>query len=232
MTIKAITFDLDDTLWPIGPTIFEAERKLHRWLEANAPAVAGRFPVERMRELRPEAFAWAEANGTTHDLRSVRRFQIGLAFERAGGDPALVPQAYEVFELARQEVRLYADVLENLVLLAARYPLAGITNGFADLGRAGLAPYFRFSLAAGVFGVAKPDPKIFHAACERLGCAPDEVLHVGDDPHYDVMGAQGAGMPAIWINRKSASWEHARAPHGECVDLHELVRWLDARPRR
>ena len=229
MKIRAITFDLDDTLWPIAPTILEAERTLHRWLEAHAPTVAASYSIERMRELRPEAFAWAEANRSTHDLRGVRRYQIGLAFARAGGDPSLLGTAYEVFEHARQEVRLYPDVLENLERLAARYPIAGITNGFADLGRAGLGAFFRFSLAAGVFGVAKPDRSIFDAACERLGCAPAEVLHVGDDPHADVIGAHAAGLRSAWINRKGASWSHTgAAPHAVCTDLHELVAWLEA----
>ena len=229
MPIKAITFDLDDTLWPIGPTIHRAEQKLHAWLETNAPSVASGYPIEQMRTLRPEAFAEAEAAGTQHDLRGVRRIQIGLAFDRSGGDRALLDAAYEIFENARQEVVLYPDVPHNLARIAARFPLAGITNGFADLHRAGIGEHFRFSLAAGTFGVAKPDPSIFHAACERLGCAPGEILHVGDDPKYDVIGARRAGMQAAWINRKGEQWAHDEEPHAAFVDLAELAAWLDGR---
>jgi len=67
--------------------------------------------------------------------------------------------------------------------------------------RIGLQPWFRGSLAAREFGVGKPDPRIFAAACERLGCAPNEVLHVGDDLRLDVHGALDAGMQAAWVRR-------------------------------
>ena len=41
--IKAITLDLDDTLWPIWPTIERAEKSLDDWLGINAPMTAALF---------------------------------------------------------------------------------------------------------------------------------------------------------------------------------------------
>ena len=38
--VRAITLDLDDTLWPIWPTIARAEGALQQWLADNAPATA------------------------------------------------------------------------------------------------------------------------------------------------------------------------------------------------
>ncbi|MDB5930798.1 MAG: HAD-superfamily hydrolase subfamily variant 3, partial [Polaromonas sp.] len=35
--VKAVTLDLDDTLWPIWPTIERAEKALNGWLAAHAP---------------------------------------------------------------------------------------------------------------------------------------------------------------------------------------------------
>ena len=229
MTIKAVTFDLDDTLWPIAPTILRAEQVLQAWLERHAPAVALAYPPETMRTLRPEAMAHAEANGTAHDLRGVRRYQIGLAFARAGADARLVEDAYRVFEHQRQEVELYPDVAVALEAIASRYAIGGITNGFADLERTGIGRHFRFSLAAGEFGIAKPDPSIFRAACDKLGHPPEHVLHVGDDPHTDILGARRVGMHTAWINRRSATWVLDEAPHAEFAELGALVEWLDNR---
>jgi len=50
--IRAITLDLDDTLWPIWPVIERAEQALHEWLEAHCPRTAARFPIVEMRALR------------------------------------------------------------------------------------------------------------------------------------------------------------------------------------
>lgn len=50
---------------------------------------------------------------------------------------------------------------------------------------------------SGALGIAKPDPAIFTPALEALGTEPARTLHVGDSVHYDVRGAQAAGMPAV-----------------------------------
>ena len=50
--IRAISLDLDDTLWPAAPTLVRAEQRTHAWLAANAPPVAARWPIEQLRELR------------------------------------------------------------------------------------------------------------------------------------------------------------------------------------
>jgi len=50
-------------------------------------------------------------------------------------------------------------------------------------------------------GTFKPRPELFAAACAALGAPPDEVLHVGDDPDADAVGAWAAGLMAVWLNR-------------------------------
>jgi putative hydrolase of the HAD superfamily len=110
--------------------------------------------------------------------------------------------------------------------MASQVPLISISNGTADLALIGLHEHFRFSVSAGEMGVAKPDTGIFVHACERLGIAPEHVLHVGDDPTADVAGARAAGMRTAWINRKAAAWTDATAPDLEVSDLEALATWL------
>ena len=38
--VRALTLDLDDTLWPVWPIIDRAEQVLHDWLASNAPLTA------------------------------------------------------------------------------------------------------------------------------------------------------------------------------------------------
>lgn len=197
--LRALTFDLDDTLWPVWPAIERAEVALHQWLSDVAPATAARYDTAGLRALRQEVEAqrpdWA------HDLSALRLESLRLGLARAGDDPGLAEAAFEVFFAMRQQVDLYADAVPALERLAARWPLLALSNGNADVGRIGLGHLFAGSLSAREFGVGKPDRRIFEEACRRIGAAPGEVLHVGDDLHHDVHGALGAGLQAAWIHR-------------------------------
>lgn len=218
--VRAISLDLDDTLWPIWPTIERAEQVLLQWLVQHAPATAAMCATPAaLREIR--AHMVQHRPDLQHDMSALRRESIRLALTRAGDDPALAEPAFEVFFEQRQRVDLFPDVLPALEFLARRYPLVSLSNGNADLQRVGLARFFRGAISAHAFGVPKPDPRIFHAAASLAGVAPEEVLHVGDDTVLDVLGAQGAGMQAAWANRVEAIWPHG-GQDGQAGALPEL----------
>jgi 2-haloalkanoic acid dehalogenase type II len=197
--IRALTLDLDDTLWPVWPAIERAEAVLHGWLRINAPATAARFDLAGLRALRERVAL--EQPQWSHDLSALRRESVRMALAAASDDESLADPAFEVFFAERQRVDFYPDVLDGLQRLSRAYPLLALSNGNADLVRVGLAPWFRGSLSAREFGVGKPDARIFGEACRRLGCAPDEVLHVGDDLELDVRGARDAGLQVVWVRR-------------------------------
>ena len=67
----------------------------------------------------------------------------------------------------------------------------------------GLMPYFDFTIASLVFGVEKPDPRIFEEAMRLSGLERDQVVHVGDDLDDDIAGAQRAGIRSIHLDRWS-----------------------------
>jgi len=225
--VLAITLDLDDTLWPFAPVGERVERVLHDWLQANCPATADRYPLPRMRELRERLNA-AHPH-LVHDFSTMRRMTLEHALADSGDDPAHAEPAFDAFFAERNRVECYPDAEPALHRLAARVPLAALSNGNADLGRIGLAGHFRFQLGAAEHGVPKPEPGIFHAACERLGLAPAEVLHAGDDIEMDVIGAQRAGLRTCWINRTAAGWPAQLPPPDlEVTTLSALADWLDA----
>ncbi len=104
-------------------------------------------------------------------------------------------------------VRPRPEVGELLARLAPRYRLAVVSNGGArqreKLARAGLERAFaaeRVVISSEV-GAEKPDPRIFARALAALGLAEGEVLHVGDDPVRDILGAQRAGLRSCWLAR-------------------------------
>lgn len=227
--VRAITLDLDDTLWPFAPIGERIERVLEAWMREHSPVTARRFPVEAMRALRQRV---AEDNPSlAHDMGIMRRMTLERALAESGGDVALADAAYEAFFEARNQVECYPDAIEALRRIAARVPVAALTNGNADLRRIGLDAHFRFLLGPCEHGCAKPEASIFHAACERLGCAPGEVLHVGDHIECDVLGAARAGLRSCWINRDGREWPHAEpVPDLHFDTLAALADWLDAAP--
>lgn len=227
MSIKAVLFDLDDTLWPIVPVIRRAENLMYDWLQRHVPQVAQRVSIEGMRQRRQDLMRTDPVYQL--DLRRLRQAVLAEAFREAGEDEALVDHAMAVFSKARNEVEPYEDVRPVLDRLRPRHRLGTISNGVADLESIGLAHYFDASLAAWHFGKAKPDPDIFAAACDALQVAPSEALYVGDDLLLDVQGAQRAGMAAVWLRRPDLGTPATEAdvrPDLICASLHELEQWL------
>jgi putative hydrolase of the HAD superfamily len=226
--VKAVLFDLDDTLWPINPVIKRAEQVLYDWLSVHAPGVARQFTIESLRARRLAMLQ--EAPRYHLDLRALRHAGLTEAFSSTGEDLAKVDLAIAVFSEARNAVTPFADVVPVLARLRGLVALGSVSNGVADLEAIGLARYFNASVAAHSFGAAKPDPAIFHAACDALGVRPSEAIYVGDDPVIDVEGAQKAGLRAVWMRR--AELEPARslpahiAPDAICTSLYELDQWL------
>jgi FMN hydrolase / 5-amino-6-(5-phospho-D-ribitylamino)uracil phosphatase len=219
--IKAISIDLDDTLWPIWPTIEKAEKVLHEWMVENTPMAAALFSSpSALREIRD--YMAANRPELKNDLSAVRRESIRLALYRAGENPLLAEQAFEVFFAERQRVTLFEDAQPSLEFLAARFPVVSLSNGNADVHRVGLGAYFRAAISAREFGVGKPDPRIFHAAAGAVEVNPEEVLHVGDDATLDALGALNAGMQAAWVNRSDNLWPHELEPQVILTNLTEL----------
>lgn len=224
--IRAITLDLDDTLWPVWPAIARAESALAGWLAEHAPATAALYgDAQALRAIR--VHMQDVRRDLRHDLSALRRESIRLALTQAGDDPQLAEPAFDFFFAERQRVDLFEDALATLDFLAARYPVVALSNGNADVQRIGIGRYFAASLSATQLGVAKPDARIFHAGAQAAGVAPGEVLHVGDDALLDAQGALAAGMQAAWLNTAGAAWPHEGAPpHATVPSLTALCRLL------
>lgn len=230
MSIKLVTFDLDDTLWDTAPAIVSAEAGLRDWLAENAPKL-GPVPVEHLWEIRARL---VEEDPTyRHRISALRRRVLFHALEDAGypNEQAfeLAGQSFEVFLHGRHQVEIFPEVVPTLELLSQRYTLGVITNGNADVRRLGLADYFAFALCAEDLGIGKPDPAPFMEALKRGQVEASAAVHIGDHPSDDVAGAQRAGMRAIWYNPGGKVWEGDKPPDAEIrrlTDLSEvLARW-------
>ena len=229
-SLRALSIDLDDTLWPIWPVIERAESALDSFLQQYCPNTAKKFPMEKMRELRVNIVDMYP--GIEHDFTQQRKLSLLHALRESGDAEHHAEAAFTVFYAARNKVEFYPDALPALKRLTARYPVAALTNGNADLHAIGIADQFAHFVTARNEGHAKPDAPIFHSTCARLGVKAAEVLHIGDDPLLDIVGAQRAGLRSCWINRRNEYWpEMYAAPDLQFTSLTDLADYLEHAPK-
>jgi 2-haloalkanoic acid dehalogenase type II len=223
--VRAIAFDLDNTLWDVEPVLRRAEARVFAWLETHCPRITARLSLEDMRRAREELARREPHNA--HDFTYLRTAALANHAREHGYEEAIAAQAFEVFLAARCEVELYADVLPGLASLKSRYALATLSNGNADLGRIGLEHLFAVSLNAGQLGAAKPARQCFERLAADLAVAPGELLYVGDDAHLDVLAARAAGLKTAWMNRSAAPWPAQLPPPDltvrDCLELAQRL---------
>lgn len=219
--LRVLVFDLDETLWPLQPTLDRAEAALHRWLAEHAPRIARHLGVDALRAHRRRVAA--ERPALAHDVTALRREHLRCLLAEWGYPPGLAEGALEAFRAARDRVEPYRDVPAALGALSVRYRLVAASNGNARLGRTPLAPYLDAGFDAAALGVAKPDPRFFREIARRLGAPPGALMHVGDDPERDVEAARRAGLRTAWVNRRGLPWPRALpAPALAVPDLEAL----------
>lgn len=227
-SLRVICFDLDDTLWDVAPVLARAEERLHGWFREHYPRIHERWSAaDLFAERRRLALEQPER---AHDFTFLRLAVMQRCAVEAGYEARVAELAYEVWFGARNEVTAFEDVRPALARLRGRFSLATLSNGNADLARIGLADLFRVSLNARSVGAAKPHPQAFASVAEALGCAPEEILYVGDDPRVDVHGAREAGLRTAWMNRTSREWP-AELPPADLEVRHcgEIVERLAPR---
>src|SRR5215471_10266152 len=105
--------------------------------------------------------------------------------------PAVDPGARRALEtLARRGLTL--GVVSNTM----RTPGSVLKQIF---DRAGFLAPLKVLTFSDECGIRKPDPEIFRRTLRQMGVAPEDAVHVGDDPILDVEGARAAGMAVIQV---------------------------------
>lgn len=204
MTIKSISFDLDDTFWPLMPTILEAEKKSRDWIEKNYPGALNSLTREVSMEIRDKLL---REDSTIMNRISELRFKIFLEAGIRSGyseneSTSMAKEAFQIFFVGRNKVNFYDGVIETLDLLKEKYSLGVITNGNADLEMIGIAHYFDYIFSPVELNAHKPDPKMFEAVLKETGLKAEEICHIGDHPVNDVKASYDFGCKPVWFKEK------------------------------
>ena len=217
-----LSFDLDDTLWAVEPVMTAAEAAMLSWLTERHPQIMRGHDRESLRAMR---IAIAERfPERSHDMTFLRHRALTEMFAAAGHPVAHADEAFEVFYAERNRVKLYDEVQASLERLSRRYRLFALSNGNADLKRCGVAHWFEGHITAISAGAAKPDVRIFNRLLDEARVEAAQAVHIGDDPHLDVVGAAQAGLQAVWLNRNGKSWPgHLPPPSRTISTLEEII---------
>ena len=196
---KAIFIDIDDTLLDYIPCCREAfdaampEHPEHFQLFFDiagrlfAEAKHGKYTIAEVMDLYPQEFIAAIG----YPAEAVEPFKH--AFRAAWGTThTLVPEAKEMLEILKNK----------------GYRLFAASNSFGHLQRsrlehAGILPYFEDTFISMDIGYDNPDIRFYQESLRRAGLQPHEVLMIGDSMTTDVLGAQAAGIDALFFDRRA-----------------------------
>lgn len=203
--IRAVLFDLDDTLVDHQ----HASRAAIAGVRERFAALQSRDVEDLVREnQRVLDSMHHEVAVGTRDVADARIERYRRLFAFVGQGPERASAAAElhrrIYQASRQPVE---GALELVALLHARLRVGVITNNTRaeqqeKLATFGFAPHVDTLVTSEELGVAKPDVRIFHTALSRLQCEPYEAVMIGDAWVQDVLGATGAGIRALWLNRQ------------------------------
>ncbi|MFG3206083.1 HAD family hydrolase [Streptomyces sp. NPDC048192] len=217
MTIRAVVWDVDDTLFDYT----SADREGMRAHLAAEGLLAGYATAEqalaRWREITDDQ--WARFSAGEISFEGQRRDRVRVFLGEAALTDAEADAWFRRY-LGHYEAAwsLFPDVLPALEALSASHRHAVLSNSSLavqehKLRTLGLLHRFEAVLCAAELGVSKPQAGAFLAVCEALRLPPHEVAYVGDHPEIDGRGAAEAGLLSVWIDRGTASFRGA----GEAV---------------
>jgi HAD superfamily hydrolase (TIGR01549 family) len=200
--IKAIAFDTDGSLVDFIKVMRHSLECSLGELEKHHSGASTKMNVDRMIEIRD---AVAElSGGNIVNFRAVRLESFRQILAIVGRpDESLAYHLCNLYMKHRYEdIEVYDDVIPVLETLKGLYILGIHSNGNSYPELCGLEGYFDFTVFSEECGIEKPDPGFYRVVLEQAGCAPDELLNVGDSLHNDVTAAASAGIRSIWLNRR------------------------------
>ena len=237
--IKAISFDLDDTLYSNKPVMLAINKKMMTYF-AQLPVLQDIFLQHQQSldlrfwfQFRQQALS-IQAN-LAHDVVQVRLVSYRLGFISLGFAADAAEQqaqaALDYFIQLRSAFTVPKASHNLLAKLSEKYPLVAISNGNVDTKVLGIDHYFQHIYHAGWQADGnllkqKPDLAMFNKACQQLAIKPSQLLHVGDCGRADIQGALNAGCQAVWLSCYDVGKPITVLPHVELDDLSQLEQLL------
>ena len=198
MKIAAVLFDAGNTL------LFLDYERLAREV---GPAVGVPLTEQGLEAQSSEAALQLERSDTSDHDRASRYLES--LFLLAGVPREKLGIVRDTLLRLHGERHLWSAMHPGTPAALARMRQAGLRLGVVSnsdgrveeaLAAAGIRANFEVIVDSRLVGFEKPDPRIFQAALEPLGIAPEGALYVGDIYEVDVIGARRAGMDVVLLD--------------------------------
>lgn len=221
--IRAIFFDIDDTLFTFSKAHAAAMPRLSRYAQEELEIPPEEFSAaydahyRRMaEEIGPQA---AIHNRTIRFLRILEERNKPLSYA------SVLNKLYWQDVIASGEAEPGAVTCVRS-LWEKGYLLGVASNMTLDyqlekLERIGLLPFFRYVITSEEAGTEKPEKGFFDCCIRYAGCRPEECLMVGDSLELDILGAEASGMRALWYTKPENLTRHPGFSHYE--QLADLI---------
>lgn len=237
---KAISFDLDDTLYSNHPImqvtgsamVAYFQKELPKLLE-NTTDIQTEYDINFWSPYKNKAIAFnAEL---THDVSALRiesyylgLIDLGIAKKQAR---QAAEKALAHFDFHRSNFSVPNNIHNLLSVLAKKWPLIAISNGNVNTHTIELNQYFSAVYHAGGQSSGKqnrqkPCSDMFDHACNHLNIHPSELLHIGDCGKADILGGILAGCQTAWVSSFNVGKPLSILPHLELSDVEELHQFL------
>ena len=237
MRVKAVLFDLFDTLLMIGSDEVYYEpslRKMYEFLKKKGVKASFEDFSRVYFEVRDSIYS--ETRKTLDEPHfNVRIMQTlqKLGYDFDVSDPVVVGATTAFADEFMSYVSVDGDAVSVLRALKKKYKLGLISNfGIPECGRKlldnfGLRKFFDIVIISAEVNQRKPNPEIFKKALHDLNVYASEAVFVGDMPELDVKGPKSVGIKAILIERKPTETEASVKPDRVIKNLTELLTILE-----
>lgn len=228
--IKAVLFDLDDTLYREQDFVEQAFRNVAGIMADHLARKGMRDEAPTPESLSGQMVRLMEEEGRGEIFnRLCERYEVDIP----------VRELVRIYRETEPALSLYPDGEELLVWLENRNMKTGlITDGnvqvqYRKIRALGLDKRLNVVLASYDLGLTKPDPEVYAYCIGKLGIAPEEALYIGDNPLKDFIGARRLGMKTARIVRPEGMHMQRKAEEGYDADLTvhlltELENWIAA----
>lgn len=254
--MKAVLFDLDDTLYCEHDYVDQAFRavaekiccELEKKIRLGATGSdTHEFESEKTSEEEVAGVAEAYSVGNIHRrmwelLEKNGRGRIFNDICEEYGIDIPIPELVSVYRSTRPVLRLYPDAEQIFYYLQSKKIKTGlITDGCSQVQHAkidaiAMLKSMEVVLATDDLGkdetgkpYCKPNPYVYRYCLEKLGCEPSEAVYVGDNPAKDFYGARSLGMKTVRIVRMEGDHMNDIAEEGKEADyvIHTLLELED-----
>lgn len=230
---KVLSFDLDNTIYDCETVLRKAEAWFAKYLYERYQLANPKFAeYDFWAQIKNQCLANNQA--LANDVTALRAYSLVDAFKLLGKNIS----KQEAFSLVAEFVKVRSKgsvsdkMKQYLRALKQHYEICAISNGNVDTRILGVDDIFGIDFRPKVdIYNCKPHADLFIQCAQHYSVDKKEILHIGDDPYTDVMGAVYAGCQCAWVYRGytgiSPDEHHLKVlPSVSVNDVYELSPWL------